>query len=329
MIVTLRTLAGVMIAASLYRRGVASNDFFRLSRKPVAIGIAGDSGSGKDTLARALENLFSPNSVIALSGDDYHRYERGAPMWQVLTHLDPRANDLKALAVDVQTLLAERAISQRHYDHGTGRFTPFRRMRGNDVVMVSGLHTFYSTSLREMFDATVFLDMDDGLRRHFKIRRDVGERGYDLAAVEAAIAKRAGDRERYIQPQMARSDLVLSLRPVDPARLEAAGAAGPGPLKLSVRWRDATDFADLARCLIGLCGVRLDQHPPGMDGFVEFDVEGEIEADDIRLIIRKLAPEADDLLGPEPAWEDGLLGVMQLIVVIHLIRRTRQRRVRE
>lgn len=329
MIVTLRTLAGVMIAASLYRRGVASNDFFRLSRKPVAIGIAGDSGSGKDTLARALENLFSPNSVISLSGDDYHRFERGAPMWQILTHLDPRANDLKALTVDVQTLLAERAISQRHYDHGTGRFTPFRRMRGNDVVMVSGLHTFYSTSLREMFDATVFLDMDDALRRRLKIRRDVGDRGYDLAAVVAAIDRRADDRERYIQPQMTRSDLVFSLGPVDKTGLDAASMEAPGPLKLSVRWRDATDFADLARCLIGLCGVRLDQHPPGMDGFVEFDVEGEIDADDIRLIIRKLAPEADDLLGPEPAWENGLLGVMQLIVIIHLIRRTRQRRVRD
>lgn len=327
MIVTLRTLAGVMIAASLYRRGVASNDFFRLSRKPIAIGIAGDSGSGKDTLARALENLFSPNSVISLSGDDYHRFERGAPMWQILTHLDPRANDLKALTVDVQALLAERAISQRHYDHGTGRFTPFRRMRGNDVVIVSGLHTFYSASLREMFDATVFLDMDDGLRRHFKLARDVGERGYDRSAVEASINRRAGDRDRYIQPQMACSDLVLSLRPVDPERLQAQ--AGPGPLKLTVRWRDATDFADLARCLIGLCGVRLDQHPPGIDGFVEFDVEGEIEAEDIDLIIRKLAPEADDLLGPEPNWENGLLGVMQLIVVIHLIRRTRQRRMKD
>lgn len=327
MIVTLRTLAGVMIAASLYRRGVASNDFFRLSRKPIAIGIAGDSGSGKDTLARALENLFSPNSVISLSGDDYHRFERGAPMWQILTHLDPRANDLKALTVDVQALLAERAISQRHYDHGTGRFTPFRRMRGNDVVIVSGLHTFYSTSLREMFDATVFLDMDDGLRRRLKIARDVGDRGYDRGVVEASIDRRAGDRERYIQPQMACSDLVLSLRPVDPERLQAQ--AGPGPLKLSIRWRDATDFADLARCLIGLCGVRLDQHPPGIGGYVEFDVEGEVEAEDIDLIIKKLAPEADDLLGPEPKWENGLLGVMQLIVVIHLIRKTRQRRMKD
>lgn len=328
-IITLRTLAGVMIAASLYRRGVASNDFFRLSRRPIAVGIAGDSGSGKDTLARALEQLFSQDSVISLSGDDYHRYERGAPMWQIVTHLDPRANDLKALTVDVQSLLAERAISQRHYDHGTGRFTPFRRMRGNDVVVVSGLHTFYSTSLRELFDATVFLDMDDALRRHLKVKRDVGERGYDRAAVIASIDRRAEDRNRFIQPQSDRADLILSVRPVDPDRLKVADAPSPGLLKLNVRWRDATDFADLARCLIGLCGMRLDQRPPGMDGLVEFDVEGEIEADDVRLIIGKLAPEADDLLGPEPKWENGLLGVMQLIVVIHLIRQTRKRRMRE
>ncbi len=328
-IVTLRTLAGVMIAVSMYRRGVASNDYFRLSRRPIAIGIAGDSGSGKDTLARALDQLFSPNSVISLSGDDYHRFERGAPMWHIVTHLDPRANDLKALSVDVQSLLAERAISQRHYDHGTGRFTPFRRTRGNDVVLVSGLHTFYSTSLRDLFDATVFLDMDDSLRRHLKIQRDVGERGYDRAAVEASIERRAPDRERFIQPQIERSDLVLSVRPVDPDRISGPDGVTPGSLKLSVRWRDATDFADLARCLIGLCGVRLDQHPPGFDGVVEFDVEGEVEADDIRLIIKKIAPEAEDLLGPEPQWENGLLGVMQLIVIVHLIRRTRQRRIRD
>lgn len=328
-LMTLEILVGFVVAASLYRRGVAANDFFRLSRKPLAIGIAGDSGSGKDTLARALESLFSPNSVINVSGDDYHRFERGAPMWQILTHLDPRANDLKALTVDVQTLIEERSISHRHYDHGTGRFTPFRRVRGNDVVLVSGLHTFYSAALRDMFDATVFLDMDEALRRRLKMRRDVVERGYDRESVVAAIDRRADDRSRYIQPQRDRADLVLSLRPADSSQLAGDPLEPPGPMKLNVRWRDATDFADLARCLIALSAVRLDQHPPGMDGFVEFDVEGDVEAEDIRLIVSKLAPEADDLLGPEPAWENGLLGVMQLIVVIHLIRRTRQRRMRD
>jgi len=318
-----------MIAASLYRRGVAANDFFRLSRKPVAIGIAGDSGAGKDTLADALQSLFSPNSVISVSGDDYHRYERGAPMWQVMTHLDPRANDIKALTLDVQTLIEERSISHRHYDHGTGRFTMFRRVRGKDVVLVSGLHTFYSAALRDMFDATVFLDMDDALRRHLKIRRDVNERGADRMAVEAAIDRRAEDRRRFIQPQRDRADLVLSLRPIDPARLADPAAAPPGPLKLSVSWRDATDFADLARCLIALSDVRLDQQPPSMDAHVEFDVEGDIDAEDIRLIAERLAPEAEDLLGPEPQWRSGLLGVMQLIVIIHLIRKTRQRRMKD
>lgn len=329
LVITLRTLAGVMIAASLYRRGVASNDYFRLSRKPIAIGIAGDSGAGKDTLADALKSLFSPNSVISVSGDDYHRYERGAPMWQVMTHLDPRANDIKALTLDVQKLIEERSISHRHYDHGTGRFTTFRRVRGNDVVLVSGLHTFYSAALRDMFDATVFLDMEDALRRHLKIRRDVHERGADRAAAEASIDRRADDRNRFIQPQRERADLVLSLRPVDPARLDDPAAASPGPLKLSVSWRDATDFADLARSLIALSGVRLDQQPPSMDAYVEFEVEGDIEAEDIRLIADRLAPEAEDLLGPEPQWRNGLLGVMQLIVIIHLIRKTRQRRMKD
>lgn len=326
---TLRTLAGAVIAVSLYRSGVASNDFFRLSRRPVSIGVAGDSGSGKDTLAAALVAVFGKESVISVSGDDYHRYERGAPMWQILTHLDPRANDLKSMNADVRALISERDISQRHYDHGTGRFTDFTRRRGRDVVIVSGLHALYSDSLSDLFDAKIFLDMDDDLRRALKIRRDVFDRGHDREAVLQSMARRAIDRDRYILPQRERADLVFALRAAEGQTIRDDQPIDPARLRLNVRWRDATDFTDLSRGLIGLCGARLDQHPPGMDGFVEFDVEGDIEADDIGLMIRNIAPEAGDLLGPDPAWSGGLLGVMQLISVVHLVRRTRQRRMKD
>lgn len=319
MLATLRTLVGVAIGASLFRRGVASNDFFRLSRRPIAIGIAGDSGSGKDTLSEALSGLFSPGSVVSISGDDYHRYERGAPIWQILTHLDPRANDLKAMARDVQSLLAARSISQAHYDHGTGRFTPFRRINGSDIVIVSGLHTFYSVRLREMLDVSIFLDMDDRLRRSLKLHRDVNERGYDRSAVEAAINRRAPDREMFIQPQREKADLILALSGAED------GESGRRPLRLKVRSRDMTDLADLSRCLIGLCGMRVEQYPPELDGVVEFDIEGEIEARDFDLLVKVLAPEAEDLLAAEPRWMDGVSGVMQFIVLLHLIRKTRQR----
>ena len=73
------------------------------------IGISGDSGSGKDTLARGTGALFGCEQTTQLSGDDYHLAERHDPLWERMTHLDPAANDLARLAADVAALAPNNA----------------------------------------------------------------------------------------------------------------------------------------------------------------------------------------------------------------------------
>jgi uridine kinase len=327
LLITMQTAIGVIIAISMYRRGVSGNDFFRLSRRPIAIGISGDSGAGKDTLSAALAGLFAPGSVVAVSGDDYHRYERGAPMWQVLTHLDPRANDLKAFNEDVLALVQGRGIRARRYDHETGRFTPYRHVGGNDVILVSGLHALYSDAIREELDLAIHLDMDERLRRYFKLRRDASERGHAPERVIEDMARRGPDSSRYIAPQARHADLVLRLLPQRPALLDDADTSGIGPLRLVASSRDATAYPDLARILIGLCGVRADLHAPDADGVTELSIDGdEVSAEDVALAARTLLPELDDLLAIGAKWLSGTLGVMQLVVLAQLVQKTRRRR---
>ncbi len=50
--------SGAILAIRIQREAVSRNDFFRLSRKPFAIAIAGDSGAGKNHFANALTDLF-------------------------------------------------------------------------------------------------------------------------------------------------------------------------------------------------------------------------------------------------------------------------------
>ena len=84
--------SGLILGIKIWREEVNKNDYFRLSRKPLVIGISGDSGSGKDTLADSLVKLFGSQSSVKLSGDDYHLWDRNRPMWKVTTHLNPLAN---------------------------------------------------------------------------------------------------------------------------------------------------------------------------------------------------------------------------------------------
>jgi len=335
------TALGFVVALAMFQRMLAENDFYHLSRRPLAIGIAGDSGTGKDTLSAALAGLFGERSVASVSGDDYHLFERKSPLWQSLTHLDPRANDLGSFTNDCLSLIDGKAILCRHYDHKTGRFTRRRLIKANDVVLISGLHALYPPPLRARMDAAIFLDMDEELRRHFKIRRDIHVRGHSLERVMTSIERRLADFQRHVAPQRNRADLRFSLRPARPEMVRNADHSvnddGPVPLRLRVLMTQSTLHDDLHRALVALCGIRVDVGLDGdsLDGdgldagrpTVEMVLDGEdVKAEDIRVTAYRLVPHLEDLLAVDPAFKDGMTGLMQLFVLVHLAETSKRKR---
>ena len=117
---------------------VTRTDFFRLT-KPITVGISGDSGSGKDTLMDAIEDLIGSHSVVKLSGDDYHRWDRNRSCGY--THTNPMANDLQSFSNDLFKLISGKSISQRHYDHTSGKMTKPVVVKSNQFVIASGLYS--------------------------------------------------------------------------------------------------------------------------------------------------------------------------------------------
>ncbi|OSM02286.1 putative Phosphoribulokinase/uridine kinase [Magnetofaba australis IT-1] len=328
------TASALLLCWQMYRVGITGNDYFRLSRQPLLLGIAGDSGSGKDSLAHAIGGLFGEASVVNVSGDDYHLWDRYAPMWKALTHLNPRANNLMAFCGDVLKLLDGQPIRCRHYDHASGRFTAPQPVADNDVIIASGLHALYTPALRQRCDVRIFLDMDADLRRYFKIRRDVTQRGKGLEETLADIARREPDAAQYVRPQMAHAQLVFTLqaaRPEDVRLPEQSAPQGSGrrkklPLKLRALLRDTLYHEDLARILIAICGLYIDVAVVEDGAAVEMRVEGDVESEDLALAAKMLAPHMEEMLSLWPNWQAGMAGVMQLIVLLHAAQALAERR---
>lgn len=309
---------GMILGVRLWRESVGQSSYYRQSRRPFVIGVAGDSGVGKDTYVSALADLFGEHSVVRLSGDDYHLWDRQKPMWRVMTHLNPLANDTDGYARDLLALVDGKAVNLRHYDHSTGKMTKRMHVRSNDFILASGLHTLYHPLARDCCDLKVFLDVDEGLRRHFKIERDVHQRGHDLEKVIASIERRQPDSERFIRPQARHADLVFSVQPVDPAMLGARRGATPLRLKLEVRSRLAFNERSLVRTLVGICGLRTDLHASDESREVTMTIEGEVSGEDMAFAARIVCPEIRDFLDIAPQWQDGTLGLMQLITLSHV-----------
>lgn len=320
---TMLLATGLILVARMLREGIHANEYFRLSRKPFVLGIGGDSGAGKSTLSNAITGLFGGHSVVQVSGDDYHLWDRHKPMWQVMTHLNPRANDLARFNHDVQALANGQAVLSRHYDHVSGKMGKPQLLKSNDFIVVSGLHVFSLPLLRTLCDLKVYLNMDEALRIHLKLLRDSAQRGHEREHVLANIARREPDAVRYIRPQAAQADLVLSLQPIHPSTLDKTDA--PLRLKLGVMARHGMYYDDLVRVLIGVCGLHVDIVQESADDAVELTIDGDADSDDIALAARELLPQLNELLDISPDWQGGMTGLMQLIILSHITQALRAR----
>ena len=322
---TLMVGSGVLIAIQILRQGVRENDYYRLGNKPLVLGIAGDSGVGKTTFSKGLATVFGERSLVEVSGDDYHNWERSSPMWKTLTHLDPKANRLFALVRDVQSLMDGEVVKARQYDHVSGRFLPQEIRKTKDVILIEGLHTLYPKQLLQEFDVSFFIEMEESLRLFFRIKRDTEERGHSKEVVLSEVEKRKADSEKYIKPQSVRADVVFTLLPINIELFEQDQVIDSN-IKLRVCLRNGIYYQELVRILIGVCGLQVNIDSVDERGEVILEISGDVLSDDIQLAVNMLVPHMDELLDFSAEFTDGLYGIMQIITLMEIDEALKRRR---
>lgn len=181
-------------------------------RQNYVIGIAGDSGSGKTTLARFFKSHLDNDRSVYIEADGLHKWERGDSNWKLYTHLNPKANELHKQLDIVEKLKMHQVAFGRDYKHSNGTFSKDYAIQPKEYIVLIGLHPWYLPKMREVIDLKIFLDTDETLRRHWKILRDVTERGYSLEKVVEQIEKRVEDADLFVNPQRDKSDIVLTIK---------------------------------------------------------------------------------------------------------------------
>ena len=171
------------------------------------IAICGDSASGKTVMANLLAVLLRDS--VVLECDRYHLWERNNPIWQKeFTHLNPAANNIHLMNLDVYELKKGTTIYRPNYDHRTGTFTDPVAINPADHIIVSGLHTFMCPE--SMYDLKIFMDPSDELKIQWKINRDISNRGYTYEQVKEQIERRKSDYETFVLPLRSRADIVVN-----------------------------------------------------------------------------------------------------------------------
>jgi phosphoribulokinase len=235
------------------------------------LGIVGDSGSGKTTVADAVAELLGPERITDVRLDDYHRFTREERAQRGLTALNPMVHNLALMQEHLRLLRQGRPIRNRSYSHSDGTFGPIRTIGANDIVVVRGLLGFPSRELQNLYDLAVFLQPEPELLFRWKLRRDVRFRGYKEAEVLKYIANHLLDAKQYVLPQGDRAHLLVHYGLPD-------WEASDDEVVTTLRLR--REVAELAR---------------GSDLFATLPIEQTSEGDDVVVTVRPgISPEVID-----------------------------------
>ncbi len=208
-------------------------DRIKESGRAFVFGIAGDSGSGKTTISRGIKRILGEEMVCSFSLDDYHSLDRRQRKERNITPLHPDANHLDLLADHLEALRRKERIDKPVYDHATGEIAGTVPFGPAPVVIVEGLHPFYTPRLRSLIDFKIFVDPSRSVKRLWKVRRDVGERGYQPSQVMAEILQREPDYKLYVDIQKIYAEIVVKIQ--DSRFHPPLPETGPKPDWYSVR----------------------------------------------------------------------------------------------
>jgi uridine kinase len=152
----------------------------------LTIGVAGGSGSGKTTIARAIVEMLPTESVALLEHDHYYK-DNSHLSYEERTRINydhPDALDNEMFIAHLDTLRQSRAIDKPVYDfaqHNRAKDTV--RVEPAPVIVVEGILVLTEAELRARMDVKLFVDTDSDIRVMRRIRRDLEQRGRTFAQI--------------------------------------------------------------------------------------------------------------------------------------------------
>ena len=184
-----------------------------LVERPLLLGIAGGSASGKTLVTSTLISNLGSSEVVMIEQDSYYRdfadlsvEERGK-----LNFDHPDAFDRELLIDHMQMLLRGQPIDKPTYDFTKHRRLPqTERVEGQSVVVLEGILVLEDPALRRLMDIKVFIDTDADVRLIRRIRRDITERGRSLESVLTQYEKMVRPmHQQFVEPSKRYADIII------------------------------------------------------------------------------------------------------------------------
>ena len=181
--------------------------------KPIIIGVAGGSGSGKTTIVDIIMKALGDKDVVVIRHDDYYSDQTDMPMDErVLVNYDhPLSFDNDLFIEQIKMLIKGQAISKPMYDFTVHNRSPkTETVQPAKVIILEGILLLEEARIRDLMDIKVYVETDPDLRFIRRLERDIHERGRSVDSVVKQYLETVKPMHyQFVAPSKRHADIMI------------------------------------------------------------------------------------------------------------------------
>lgn len=182
-------------------------------KKTLIIGVAGGTASGKTSVAKALYDTFSYETITLISQDDYYNDQSHMTMEERenVNYDHPLSMDSSLMANQLEQLILGKPIQKPTYDYANHtRSIQTELINPTKIIIIEGLFVLENSKIRELLDIKVFVDEDDDIRFIRRLNRDMKERSRSLESVINQYVNSVKPmHEQFVEPSKKYANMIL------------------------------------------------------------------------------------------------------------------------
>lgn len=184
-----------------------------MQSKPIVIGIAGGSGSGKTSVTRAIVKRFGEDSIALIEQDAYYK-DQSDKLFQERLHTNydhPLAFDTDYLIEHISQLLQYKSIEKPVYDYTIHtRSQETIHVEPKRVIIIEGILVLEDERLRQLMDIKLFVDTDPDIRIIRRLLRDTKERGRTVdSVINQYLSMVRPMHNQFVEPTKRYADIII------------------------------------------------------------------------------------------------------------------------
>lgn len=181
--------------------------------KPIIIGIAGGTSSGKTTIAKKVfEETKKYGTVAMIKIDDYYKLNNLSFEERAKINYDhPASYDVEYIVRNLVDLKEGKDVIKPTYDYVNHiRSEVTEEIKASNVIIVEGILTLAIKEIEEMCDIKLFVDTPDDIRFIRRIKRDIKERGRSVESVINQYLETVRPMHKtFVEPSKEKADLII------------------------------------------------------------------------------------------------------------------------